>query len=643
MCARLADVLHKSRVVPPSSNRRQFFDTYDVDPLRRTHDLVAGDLSARFGYHLSSPHQGRPVGSKWRNGRGLIKFSPSEFVAQVGCLVNEFRAEGLAKDNLLKYDCPRALHNTTAWYLLILPFNNHPTISINQTANPNPLTRKSAIKLSFHQTHLQVLDSDPSNDFPIFSGSNDRDGHPRITTDVCAIHLLFNATGFNFRLAVHLQNLARASNPKSGYFEYPCVSRTPARARLARAGAGLVAVICVILTSIELVHVYQASVVHPWDLTYFQRTPWTFALIPVLTAIVNAISQIYFSSKACRNHLNMRFITVLGLLGVISLIGGVSSSIAMVVRLSQKLHSHGTPVAEKLFRAYLVTSTISSGLISFLLLCSSMKQSELARRESLRNAAVKFERHTIQSMVNFLLSTYTLVFVLEISSIICASASLSSNFTVALHPVKPSSSCKGLQSALWHYRSCMPSSTRVRSFLAKVSPRLSHSKRSMTRTPKMDDKRSRNKTSLLPDPTDPKPLSSEEDEEFDELFVDTFPSEGIPMTQDETVTDNTWPLAKRISASLSLPEKALGEFASLPGRSSSLFVRQKPPTLSSMRSLQLTTDTSKQLPTASPRTKKSGSKSKRHQSQLKYIISSPIAQKQTVAYNEFQEESLILA
>ncbi|KAI7966724.1 hypothetical protein MJO29_000001 [Puccinia striiformis f. sp. tritici] len=360
----------------------------------------------------------------------------------------------------------------------------------------------------------------------------------------------------------------------------------------------------------------------------------------------------------------MRFITVLGLLGVISLIGGVSSSIAMVVRLSQKLHSHGTPVAEKLFRAYLVTSTISSGLISFLLLCSSMKQSELARRESLRNAAVKFERHTIQSMVNFLLSTYTLVFVLEISSIICASASLSSNFTVALHSsqafffLQRLTICVMALSfvyALLNESKIIPSqslSTTVT--FEKVhdsdpeNGRQTIAKQDITparpNRPSEVDVQDIGRFDLTTyNSSEHKPLSSEEDEEFDELFVDTFPSEGIPMTQDETVTDNTWPLAKRISASLSLPEKALGEFASLPGRSSSLFVRQKPPTLSSMRSLQLTTDTSKQLPTASPRTKKSGSKSKKHQSQLKYIISSPIAQKQTVAYNEFQEESLILA
>ncbi|KNE92458.1 hypothetical protein PSTG_14179 [Puccinia striiformis f. sp. tritici PST-78] len=475
----------------------------------------------------------------------------------------------------------------------------------------------------------------------------------------CSLTLLVSIFAWRY-----ISKTSARAIPKSGYFEYPCVSRTPARARLARAGAGLVAVICVILTSIELVHVYQASVVHPRDLTYFQRTPWTFALIPVLTAIVNAISQIYFSSKACRNHLNMRFITVLGLLGVISLIGGVSSSIAMVVRLSQKLHSHGTPVAEKLFRAYLVTSTISSGLISFLLLCSSMKQSELARRESLRNAAVKFERHTIQSMVNFLLSTYTLVFVLEISSIICASASLSSNFTVALHSsqafffLQRLTICVMALSfvyALLNESKIIPSqslSTTVT--FEKVhdsdpeNGRQTIAKQDITparpNRPSEVDVQDIGRFDLTTyNSSEHKPLSSEEDEEFDELFVDTFPSEGIPMTQDETVTDNTWPLAKRISASLSLPEKALGEFASLPGRSSSLFVRQKPPTLSSMRSLQLTTDTSKQLPTASPRTKKSGSKSKKHQSQLKYIISSPIAQKQTVAYNEFQEESLILA
>ena len=45
----------------------------------------------------------------------------------------------------------------------------------------------------------------------------------------------------------------------------------------------------------------------------------------------------------------------------------------------------------------------------------------------------KFERFTINSALNFFISTYTLVFITQISSFICACASLSSNFTVALH------------------------------------------------------------------------------------------------------------------------------------------------------------------------------------------------------------------
>ena len=145
-------------------------------------------------------------------------------------------------------------------------------------------------------------------------------------------------------------------------------------------------------------------------LSVIDPNKWAFS-------IVNATSQLYFSEKACRNHLNLGFLTVLGLLSVISITGGVASSIAMglcvlllpvaylkvndqlfilfyswlyliVVRLGRTSSHHGMSATERLFRAYLVTSTVSGGLISFLLVGSYQEQRQQIKMESLRNAAV---------------------------------------------------------------------------------------------------------------------------------------------------------------------------------------------------------------------------------------------------------------
>ncbi|KAA1088287.1 hypothetical protein PGTUg99_006846 [Puccinia graminis f. sp. tritici] len=451
--------------------------------------------------------------------------------------------------------------------------------------------------------------------------------------------------------------------PKLGYFEYPCTNSRPTRTELTRAGAGLVASVCVVLTSIELVHVYQAAVEHPRDLSYFQKTPWTFALIPILTAIVNATSQLYFSHKACKNHLELKLLTVLGLLGIISLVGGVSSSIAMVVSLARSSHNRGTPVSERLFWAYLTTSTISSGLISFLLVGSYMKQRQMIKRESLRNAAVKFERFTFASVINFFVSSYTLVFILEISSFICACASLSSNFTVALHASQAFFFLQRLTI-------CFMSLSLVYALLKENASTPSESPSANVTFEKVQESDPENgrqtdsKQEIIPRrPNRPsevdvqdigrfdlstynisehKPLSSEEEEEFDELFADTFPSEVVPVAEDNPVTNTSWPIVNRISASLSLPEKALGEFTALPSRSSSLLLRQKQPTLTPMRSLQLMSDHVKPTPVSNQRSKKYSSKSKNRQSQLKYIISPPIPSNQPEAFNGIQEESVTL-
>ncbi|OAV90910.1 hypothetical protein PTTG_28174 [Puccinia triticina 1-1 BBBD Race 1] len=374
--------------------------------------------------------------------------------------------------------------------------------------------------------------------------------------------------------------------PKSGYFEYHSANRRPARTELARAGAGLVTSICVVLASIELLHVYQAAVLHPRDLSYFQKTPWTFALIPLLTAMISATSHLYFSDKACRNHLDLKYITVLGLLGIISLIGGVSSSIAMVVRLSQSSDSHGASISEKLFRAYLTTSTISSGLISFLLVGSYMKQRQIIKSESLRNAAVKFERFTITSVIDFFMSSYTLVFMVEISYFFCACASFSPNFTVAL---QASQAFFFLQ----RLTTCFMSLSLVYALLAETSTVLNQNRSANVTFEKVHDSdpeygRTQNiiKQDTAPrrpnrpsevdvqdigrfdlstyNSSEHKPLSSSEEEEFDELFADTFPSEVAPVTGEHTVAHTSWPMVTRISASLSLPEKALCEFTALP-------------------------------------------------------------------------------
>ncbi|PLW48411.1 hypothetical protein PCANC_10244 [Puccinia coronata f. sp. avenae] len=474
----------------------------------------------------------------------------------------------------------------------------------------------------------------------------------------CSLTLLVSILAWRYISKTTAQSL-----PKLGYFEYPCATRRAAGAEMVRIGAGLVASICIVLTILELVHVYQAAVVHPRDLTYFQKTPWTFALIPLLTAIANATSQAYFSEKACRNHLDLKFITVLGLLGVISIIGGVSSSIAMAVRLSQNSSNQGTTVSEKLFRAYWTTSTISSGLISFLLVGSHQKQRQMIKMESLRNAAVKFEHFTINSALNFVISTYTLVFITQISSFICACASLSSNFTVALHSsqafffLQRLTICftsLSLVYVLLTESSTIPSN----SLCPDVTFEKVHDVDTEKGQPNIIKEESAPRRPNRPNEVDVqdigrfdlstyntsehKPLSSEEEEEFDELFADTFPSDVIPVIEQEPKTNGSWPISSKISASLSKPEKALGEFKAMPSRSSSLLLRQKQPSLSSMRSLQLSSDTPKPSAPVGQRTRKSPSKAKNRQSQLKYIISSPIAQKKQRAYNEPQEENVMI-
>ncbi|KNZ54507.1 hypothetical protein VP01_292g6 [Puccinia sorghi] len=462
--------------------------------------------------------------------------------------------------------------------------------------------------------------------------------------------------------------------PKLGYFEYPQGNHKPARIQLARIGCGLVALISVILTCFELVHVYQSTVQNPRDITYFQKTPWTFALIPGLTAIVNATSQLYFSEKACRNHLQLRLLTVLGLLNIFSITGGVASSIAMGVCPSRwKLvpsrdvrnreaiqgvfgHFNYLRRYNQLPAYWLMSKATATDQDGFTKKCSSV---------SPRPDDRKFERFTISSIINFFVSTFTLVFMLQIISITCACASFSSNFAIALHSGQALLFLQkltiGFTSLSLVYDLLVESSSSPSKGLApqvtfdKIhhidteSGRLESSQEiappARPNRPNVEVDGQDIGRFDLPAYSTPeqKPLTSQEEEEFDELFADTFPSEIVLVKEDTPVTHHSWPpIVNRISASLSMPEKALGEFSLLrpdigfnappthsinkPNRNSSLLVRQKQPSVSPMRSLQLSSDTAKPLPSAvNQRSKKSPTKSKNRQSQLKYIISSPIS------------------
>lgn len=437
--------------------------------------------------------------------------------------------------------------------------------------------------------------------------------------------------------------------PNLGYFEHPYGSTRPSELKLTRAAAGVAASLCALLNCLELWHVYQAAVVHPEDLLYFQKTPWTFALIPILTAMVTATCQVYFSEKACRDLLDLRLMTVLGLLGVVNFVGGMSSSIAMVVRLSQGSQSNGTAATERLFWIYITTATISSFLISFRLVDCFLKQRLRVKIKSSQNPAIKCEPITITGAISLLLSSYTLVFLLQFSCFVSACASLSGNFNSALHA---SQAFFVLQRATI----CLMSLSLLHALLKDSADLSRADSKFQVRFDKIDNSSVENglreecKEEAVPHrpkrpsevevqdvgrfifltynhPAD-QALSSSSEADVEELFLEAFPTDAItPVTTEKyPKQNNLWPITSTVQATLSLPEKALGEFTLLPGQRSSLLVRKKQQTLSPMRDLHLLSDKLRSSPTSNPKAKKAHSKSKKRKSQLKYTISSPIEQ-----------------
>lgn len=452
-----------------------------------------------------------------------------------------------------------------------------------------------------------------------------------------------------------------------GYLGYPLGSSRPTRVVLARASVGLVASICVILTVLELWHSYQANVTQTQDSNYLQKTSWAFSLAPILTVIVNCTTQAYFSNKACKDRLTQRLLSLLSLLGTLSLVGGLGSTITMIARLSQSSESQGTSTPEKLFWIYLISTALSSLLISYNLVSLDLKERRALKSDIPRKLTITCGTSSLSELIRAFILSYALVFVLQLSCLLSACASLSSNFTIAL---QASQALFFLQRLTVFFMSislvCLLRAESASGETSKNPQQVQFHKvyDAESKHEKPCEKQTAPHRPRRPSEVDVRDVGtfdlttykhtvpgrqsplSEEEEEIEDIFSDNFPSDLIVVTEDCPLESSVWQSATIIPALLSLPEKAVGEFTALPGRKSSQLARKKQQTMSPMRHLQLLSDTVKptraRLP--DPKVAKFTNKSKKRKSQIKYIISSPIENKQSEGFctTDHQESKTLL-
>ncbi|KAA1076806.1 hypothetical protein PGT21_019654 [Puccinia graminis f. sp. tritici] len=224
--------------------------------------------------------------------------------------------------------------------------------------------------------------------------------------------------------------------PLRRYFEYQSGATRPTRMVFARLGAVLVATVCVVMTIMELTIVYQTAVTHANEPNHEHVIPWTSSMVPLLTSIVSIATQSYFSDKILHQVQRPKlFFPFLILLGLGSLCIGTAATISLLINPFQGPTVRGISVSEGLFWAYLVITTLSSLIISFILIGSYLKDRRAAIMESQRSGQSPGFT-TTTSILRFFLSTYALVFVFDLMCLITSIVSASSNFEVAFNASK---------------------------------------------------------------------------------------------------------------------------------------------------------------------------------------------------------------
>lgn len=203
------------------------------------------------------------------------------------------------------------------------------------------------------------------------------------------------------------------------------------RSLLAKIGAFSVALICVAMTAMELAIVYQSAVLHPGDLNYLMKAPWTSSLVPLLTALVSIATQTYFSDKTCHVVSSPRFfVPLLVILGLGSLITGIGASVSLFtigVERGVEINS-----SEAVFWSYLVLTTLSSFVIMIPLLSQYFRDTKLARIESTRKANTLKGPTKFSKFMRLFFSTYTMVFIFDLTCLITSILSASPIFQVSL-------------------------------------------------------------------------------------------------------------------------------------------------------------------------------------------------------------------
>ncbi|KAH9808185.1 hypothetical protein DFH28DRAFT_1136456 [Melampsora americana] len=204
------------------------------------------------------------------------------------------------------------------------------------------------------------------------------------------------------------------------------------RLLLSKIGAFFVAFVCLSMTAMELAIVYQSAVIHSGDLNYLIRAPWTSSLVPLLTALVSIATQTYFSDKTCHLVQSPRlFVPLLIILGIGSLVTGIAASVSLFtigVERAVEISS-----SEGVFWSYLVITTLSSFVIMIPLLSSYFRDTKIARIESSRKANTLKEPSRFSNFMRLFFSTYTMVFLFDLISLITSILSASPNFQISLN------------------------------------------------------------------------------------------------------------------------------------------------------------------------------------------------------------------
>ncbi|MBW0544678.1 hypothetical protein O181_084393 [Austropuccinia psidii MF-1] len=230
--------------------------------------------------------------------------------------------------------------------------------------------------------------------------------------------------------------LSKTSNkysPHEKYFEFQAGISSPARRLLARLGAGMVAIVCLAMTAMELTIVYQTAIIYPNDMRFLIKTPWTSSLVPLLTSLVSIATQTYFSEKVLNTVERPRLVTpFLILLSLGSVVTGGAATIALILEPSQR-SSAGISTSETLFWTYLLFATLSSGFLMIpLLLSFNKKRNQIKKEGHKKPNNQKHDSTWVTFTLRVFLSTYAFVFIFDLLCLITSVISASTNFELAL-------------------------------------------------------------------------------------------------------------------------------------------------------------------------------------------------------------------